>query len=170
MRKLLIVVVLMLCSMAVLPAQKRAFGKFDLELSIINIPVLAPNVPYHKNQINPLGFYIEGRWQFNKLPVDLGFHIGMNSVTRLPNDGSASYGDTVLSILAVSDYQFGRGTKWNPYVGLGIGVAAEHIKQPYAAVMPRVGIRCFKFMNISVGYLATGGYDSRLVTSIGFYF
>ena len=149
------------------------YGKFDFEIGF-QVPVLASTYPGNDYNIAPL-LFLEGRWQLEKQPIDIGFHMGISAIVREFSDGSdASY--RAFPVLAVSDYQFGRGKKVNPYVGLGVGISMnDMVRGPGPdrvsfAAMPRVGVRFFKFLNIQVAYLITHRDFSRMYVNLGFYF
>jgi hypothetical protein len=171
MKKLLLVA-LALCSSVSLFAQSNDYGKFDFEIGF-NIPVAASKVDGMTNAIIPF-LYVEGRWQLEAHPVDVGFQIGISGIKRKYEGGFDRYNSSTL--MAISDWQFGRGKRINPYVGIGAGVSfngeprSMQGKSYTFAVAPRVGVRLFKFANLSVGYLFNQKYYSRLYCNLGFYF
>ncbi|MGF1587166.1 MAG: hypothetical protein ACFCUM_17745 [Bacteroidales bacterium] len=79
-------------------------------------------------------------------------------------------------IIIISDYQFGRGQRFNPYVGLGMGISENVIVNTFGrgavdfVISPRAGIRCFRFLNLALGYHLTHKDFSRLYGTLGFYF
>jgi opacity protein-like surface antigen len=152
-------------------AQTSNYGRFDFEIGI-DVPVAAGKIAGYHNHVG-MGFSMEGRYQLQQVPVDIGLHIGVSNMDRMLDNSDERDRDEFRTapILAVGDYQFGRGTRWNPYAGIGLGVSLNpNFGHADFAFMPRVGIRCFKFMSIDVSYLITRQHYSRLITGIGFYF
>ncbi|MDR2911867.1 MAG: hypothetical protein LBV38_00990 [Alistipes sp.] len=172
MKKLLIVLFLVVLALPVCGQRDvMGYGKFDLELGFEN-PIAAAHIPGMTNHITFPFLYIEGRWQLENQPIDVGFRFGYSPVQR--NDGGKYY-YKALPLMAVADWQFGRGKKVNPYVGLGAGVSMNSVgyngyASPDFAVLPRVGVRFFRFMNLSASYLLTRKEYSRLYANLGFYF
>lgn len=171
MKKIIITVISLMCSFA-MSAQERTYGRFDFEAGF-EVPLLAASHSEKTNGIVP-GFHIEGRWQLEMQPIDVGFHVGLSVIKRKFDSDHENY--RTVPIMAVADYQFGRGKKFNPYVGLGAGVSMNTIvnhagsDKPSFIIAPRIGIRCFKFLNIAIGYQFTQKDYSRLYCNIGFYF
>jgi hypothetical protein len=115
-------IVMMLCILAG-HAQKRKHERFEFAMGL-EAPFGVKELPTLKNILIP-GVYYEGRWQLNKVPIDLGFHFGISVVQRVKQD--VDYRDRAFYVsaplMAIVDYQFCRGRLINPYVGIGIGVA-----------------------------------------------
>ena len=172
MRKIVLALIALLYTCLLAGAQDIRFGKFDFELGF-EIPVAAASHPGKTNASTP-AIHIEGRWQLRAQPIDLGFHIGLSVVKRKFDDDYESYRS--VPSLAVAHYQFGRGTRFNPYAGLGIGISQNVILNEWDtkgtdfAAMPCIGIRCWRSLNISFSYLVTRKDYSRLLANIGFYF
>lgn len=148
--------------------KEQGYGKFDFEMGF-EVPVAAFRFDGAKNEPIPF-LHMEGRWQLEPQPVDIGFHLGISAVKR---NGYSSY--RAIPVLFIADWQFGRGNRFNPYVGMGAGVSLNDIvfgSPDYTnfAISPRVGVRCFKFMNLSAGWLVTKRDYSRLYANLGFYF
>ena len=171
MKKIVLVCVVLLSSVSLF-AQGNEYGKFDLEIGF-DIPVAASKVAGTTNSIIPF-LYMEGRWQLEPQPIDVGFHVGISGIKRKFAGGHDNYNST--TILAVADWQFGRGKRINPYIGTGLGIALNGnptlINGDHCtfAATPRVGVRLFKLANLSVGYLITQKDYSRLYCNLGFYF
>lgn len=172
MRRYLIVLLAAMLSTPLYGQRKeRDYGNFDFEFGF-DIPVAAAVLPDMTNYIIP-GLYFEGRLQLEQLPINIGFHLGLSVMQR--RDG---YKDNYRAVpfLAIADWQFGRGKRFNPYVGLGAGLSLNvlsntvHDQRANPAIYPRVGVRCWKFLNASMGYLATEKDYSRLRFNLGFYF
>jgi outer membrane protein W len=156
--------------------EKQEYGNFDFEIGF-TAPVAAAVHKGAANSIAPF-VYLEGRWQLEQQPVDVGFQMSLSVVNRKFEGGNEDSYRT-FPILAVADWQFGRGKKINPYVGLGMGVAQTLIvddsstwdseKWSFAA-SPRLGVRLFRTVNVSTGWLLTRKDYSRVYCNLGFYF
>lgn len=154
-------------------AQKRNYGRFDFEVGVTT-PIVASKIDGMSRSPIPF-FYLEGRWQLEPQPIDVGGYMSMSAVKhKFSNGNNKNY--RTFSILAVADYQFGRGTRVSPYVGLGIGVSETIILTQMDgtywgfSASPRVGVRLFKTLNLSTGWLLTRKEYSNLYCNIGFYF
>jgi hypothetical protein len=148
------------------------YGKFDIEIGF-DVPLAASKVEGTTNSVVPF-LYVEGRWQLETQPLDVGFHVGISGIKRKSSGGHDNY--NTFTILAVTDWQFGRGKRINPFIGTGLGVSKngsptmiDGNKWAFAAT-PRVGVRFFQHVNFSVGYLATQKDYSRLYCNLGLYF
>jgi GNAT superfamily N-acetyltransferase len=173
--------VIMMAAVAVMAAmsasanaqEKKDYGKFDFEIGY-QVSQGSESIPAPNYTYTPYG-YVEARWQLNAVPVDLGAHIGVALYKRTSGDRRYSTIRT-FPIMAVGDWQFGRGAKVNPYVGLGLGYAEVKDATDWSsskwspAISPRLGVRFFKCANLSVGWLATDIEYSRLYCNLGFYF
>ena len=168
MKKIVLICMAVFSSLSLF-AQDKEYGKFDFEIGF-DIPVAASKVEGTTNSSVPF-LYIEGRWQLESQPLDVGFHVGLSGIKRKFSGGHDNYNS--YTILAVTDWQFGRGKRVNPYVGVGLGVALNYPIWSDAdgfAATPRVGVRFFKWANLSMGYLFTHRDYSRLYCNLGFYF
>lgn len=174
-KKILVLLLALICFSLTSKAQERSYGKFDFEIGLTT-PITASSIEGYNNVISP-GFYLEGRYQLNSTPIDLGLHIALSSVRREDTDASMVHSDyRIIPIMAIADYQFNRGGKFNPYVGVGGGVSLNTIVNEIGAdsakfiIAPRFGVRCFKFMNLGATYYITQKDYSRLSFNLGFYF
>ena len=172
MKKVLLSAVALLVAVSA-GAQKKAYGKFDLEIGgEISVHTVSTGHPGQTH--TPVG-YIEGRWQFDAVPVDLGLSMGLSMFKR--KSGDLIDGVYKFSpVMAVADWQFGRGRMINPYVGLGMGITedkdAADWPSPvwYFAIAPRAGVRFFRCANLSVGWLVADVEYSRFYANLGLYF
>ena len=172
-KSILLVVVAVMSAVGANAQEKKEYGKFDFEIGI-TAPVAASSIAGKTNAPIPF-FYLEGRWQLKQQPIDIGFYTGISVVQRKYSGSYDNY--RMTPVLAVADWQFGRGKKVNPYVGLGMGVSETLIVAGMGkgtwkfAAAPRVGVRLFKTANISAGWLMTTRKDfSRVYANVGFYF
>jgi len=174
MKKITIALLALIVSLPLYAQRKeQGYGKFDFEIGF-DVPLAAPQVEDYNNRLIPF-LYFEGRWQLDRQPIDIGFHVGVSSIQRRykgMNEGNYR----AMPLLLIADWQFGRGKRFNPYVGMGAGVSLNDIlPSTYKgttsfALNPRVGVRCFKFMDVSAGWLITRREYSRLYANLGFYF
>ena len=130
-------------------------------------------------------FALEGRYNFQKHPLDLGIEIYCGSTLRSYDGEDQSC--RIASIMVFSDYNFNRGKRVSPFAGLGVGVASCDVvvgsfgeQGGRYIISPRIGIEflrhirltcyskiCMKAYNnigLSIGY-AFGGGQKRLVSS-----
>lgn len=159
--------------------KERGYGKFDFEAGL-GTAVGTSKIAGERN-IAGVDLHLEGRWQLESRPIDVGVQIGASSVLRrgIGPNGEKDYGDKTSyssqRIMAVADWQFGRGKTFNPYAGLGAGVASNAITWGFGGdadfvFSPRIGVRCFNLVNVSTGYLFTGKEYRRIYFNLGFYF
>ncbi len=167
--KILLTIAILFCTTTY--AQEDSYGRFDMEGGF-QIPILGATIAGSDYSISNYAFF-EGRWQLKKLPINIGFNF---SCTEVSQDNGYTYDNyySAIPILAVTDYQFGRGKDVNPYVGMGVGVSINQLNdnssEVHFAATPRFGIRFFKFINLQLGYLITHRDYSRMYVNIGFYF
>lgn len=70
----------------------------------------------------------ELRYNFQQKPFDVGLELGIYEMAydaKVSESNPAyipGYSKDVVSILAISEYNFKRGTRFNPFAGIGIGV------------------------------------------------
>lgn len=152
-------------------AQNGNYGRVDVEFGL-DAALIGNSFESTTNHTMP-GFHFEIRFQVKENPVNGGFHFGTSTIKRKYSDGThANF--TTAPFLLVTDYQFGRGTNINPFVGLGMGLSINSSRavddEVTFALSPRVGVRFFKFYSATLGYLATQQDFSRLYFSLGFYF
>ena len=124
-----------------------------------------------------------GRYNFLHKPVDMGLELYIGSTAR--EYDAANLSNRILSVSAFSDYNFRRGKKFSPFVGIGMGIASCKVVQgaygtdaARAVVTPRLGVEllghirmtcysklCFKGYNhvgVSVGYAFGGGKKGNM--------
>lgn len=145
---------------------------FELEISIGGTSGIGKYVG--KNQIGP-AFALEGRYNFYHNPMDIGLEVYGGSTARKYKDSNLS--NRILSLSIYSDYNFRRGKKFSPFIGLGIGMASCKVVQGYygddatkAIFTPRIGFEIFNHLRIT-GYskLCYQGYNN-IGISIGYAF
>ena len=106
-------------------------------------------------------FGLEGRWNFDK-PFDVGLEVYMGSAIRDYEGHTLS--NRIFSFLSVyGDYNFNRGNKVAPFVGVGIGDVQCNVIQGSEGregmslmVVPRVGVELWNHLRLTA--------DLRLTT------
>lgn len=118
-----------------------------------------------------IGFGLEARWNLRNIPLDLG--ITINTSGR--RHGGLDY--QTAALLAVSDWNFRRGQKVSPFVGLGVGTAYMQRgylfykeEQTAFALMPRVGLELFRHLRVGVTLNVTKTPYSNMAVSVGYAF
>lgn len=118
-----------------------------------------------------IGAGLEARWNLRRLPLDVG--ITLNASGR--RHGGYDYQTTALMV--VSDWNFHRGEKISPFVGLGVGTAYMQRgywffreEQTAFAIMPRVGLELFRHWRVGVELNITKGHYNNMSLSVGYAF
>lgn len=120
-------------------------------------------------------FGLEGRWNFDK-PFDVGLEVYMGSAIRDYEGHTLS--NRIFSFLSVyGDYNFNRGSKVAPFVGVGIGdvkcdviQGSEGREGMSLMVVPRVGVELWNHLRLTADLrLARKGYNTVGI-SIGYTF
>ncbi|MDR1859496.1 MAG: hypothetical protein LBR06_01050, partial [Bacteroidales bacterium] len=119
-------------------------------------------------------FKIEYRYHIKKVPLNLGVQIVQAALQDSYSIHIAEPANRVSNMTIITDYNFHRQQKVNPFVGLGFGPYwSEFIHgfpDPYFGVMPRVGVRLFNHINLVLEYNFLRANDSHFRFSAGFYF
>lgn len=154
-------------------AQKiNSVKPFEVEISVGGTYGIGKYVG--ENQIGP-AFAIEGRYNFPQTPMDLGLEIYGGSTTRKYEDSNLS--NRILSLTTYSDYNFMRGKKFSPFIGVGVGIASCKVVQGYygndavkAIFTPRIGIEIFNYFRVTAySKLGYRGYNNWGI-SVGYAF
>jgi hypothetical protein len=152
-------------------AQDKKFNRTDIELGG-GITFGAND--YHDDEIARMGgsLRLEGRYHLKKIPVDIGLQIAQSAIMRRLRGTEPDSDDAyVISspLMIVGDYNFHLDRKINPYVGLGFG---EFIGdwEDSLGFMPRVGIRFFHHINLSLDYKLLKKVNRHASLCLGFYF
>lgn len=97
---------------------------------------------------------LEGRWNLSQLPVDVGAEIYFGSALRRFNGEDQS--NRIFSLSAVGYYDFLRGMKASPFIGLGLGTGSCDVVKGYKdnegaalVVSPRIGIELFNHLRLT---------------------
>lgn len=121
---------------------------------------------------------IEGRYNFRRIPFDVGLRIDAAIYSRRGGGCSPNLfltGD----VLAVADYNLSIVRGLVLFAGAGAGVAGfsytvESVKEDgvgnlefYFCAMPRVGFECWNRLRITFGYTLTERANSRMSLTLG---
>lgn len=118
---------------------------------------------------------LEGRWNINHLPFDVGAEAYMGAVFRHYQGEGMSH--RLLSFSVFGDYNFQREKNVSPFIGIGIGVAScSNIKGNYGTegtsllFSPRAGVELWRHLRLALdARIARNGYNS-VGLSIGYVF
>ncbi|MDR0545158.1 MAG: porin family protein [Odoribacteraceae bacterium] len=121
-------------------------------------------------------FFIEGRYNMDEFPVNVGLHIDISAFRR-----KREYNDyekpRSLKFVIVGDYSPRRGKYVSPFAGIGIGVASdEHDFEMHTpprtgiCLMPRVGVRLLKHVAFTLDYEISHISHNHFDFKMGFYF
>lgn len=118
---------------------------------------------------------LEGRWNIKKSPFDIGAEAYMGNAIRhyLEEKMSLRY----FSFSAFGDYNYHRGYKVSPFIGMGVGLAScNNIKGSYGEegtsllFTPRVGMELFNHLRLTFdARIGRKGYNT-VGLSIGYVF
>ena len=130
---------------------------------------------YHTGQSQiGLSLGLEGRYNFKDSPWDCGLMFDLSTARRgyehLYNDGYDRWqNNRTLALALTGDYNFRQGTKVNPFIGTGIGVAFNDVvgdkyfpsNGTSMFFAPRVGVEIFSHFRISTQCnLCRKGYNN----------
>ncbi|MEN6456842.1 MAG: outer membrane beta-barrel protein [Prolixibacteraceae bacterium] len=170
-------------------AQEKKFQRSDIEL--LNFGVAFGASDFGEYKAHPGVFLnVEYRYHIKPLPLDFGIQFSQTGIPRAPDGESTSDADQVGRCMLVADYNFRRNHKINPFAGIGFGwyygMEARHTfwdlngemipvtiypeESHLNGVMPRVGVRFFRHLNVTLDYLIAGKYNRHARFGIGFYF
>ena len=126
------------------------------------------------NKIGPqLG--LEALWNLRHLPIDIGAELYIGSAVR-DHDTRGDLSNRTISLLAVSDYNFSRGSKFSPFIGVGIGVGRCEVvigdkeKHTRFCVAPRFGFLAFHHLRFTLDAHITKITYSHVGASVGYSF
>ena len=113
---------------------------------------------------------LEARWNLRQLPIDVGAEIYAGSALRRYQGDDQS--NRIFSLSVVGHYNFMRGTRVSPFVGLGLGTGScdvvEGCKDNEGGafiVSPRVGVELFHHLRLSFdARFARKGYNTVGIT------
>lgn len=113
---------------------------------------------------------LESRWNLRQLPIDVGAEIYYGSALRRYQGEDQS--NRIFSLSAVGHYNFMRGSRLSPFVGLGIGTGSCDVVEGFkdneggtVVVSPRVGVELFHHLRLTVdARFARKGYNTVGIT------
>ncbi|MBQ9637877.1 MAG: outer membrane beta-barrel protein [Prevotella sp.] len=117
---------------------------------------------------------LEARWNMDT-PFDVGLELYMGSAVRHADHHSLS--NRIFSLTVFGDYNFRRGQRLSPFVGLGLGTANCEIIQgdmgtegSSTMLVPRVGIELWRHLRLTLDTrIARRGYNT-VGLSVGYTF
>lgn len=129
--------------------------------------------------------YVEVKYVFRKVPVDLGINLSGQIFSRVGYNEKMDF--MSCNIMAVSDYSFHQTSKMRLYAGLGLGLSffnwnhnIERVgPSTYASgpgdysllcAMPRIGVNFFNHLNVSLGYIFEDSAQSNLSLRVAYVF
>lgn len=146
--------------------------KFEFELSVgttLGIDKFVGN-----KRIGP-AFAVEGRYNFPQQPIDIGLELYLGCAFRQLHGVDLS--NRIFSSMIFTDYNFRRGEKIAPFVGIGMGVAScDAILGGYGyqgaayIASPRVGIEFLNHIRLTCySKICKEGYNN-IGLSVGYAF
>lgn len=122
---------------------------------------------------------LEARRNLESLPVDVGAEIYVGSacydVEKVPFIADDTQSNRTFSLAVVGDYNFLRGSKVSPFVGLGLGLGFNNAVQgddtdegSSFVVTPRVGVELFSHLRLSVEGRFSRKHYHTVGLSVGF--
>ena len=165
---------IILCSLFIITETKAdtPLKPFEFEISVGGTYGIDRYVG--KRQIGP-AFALEGRYNFYNNPIDIGMELYGGSTAR--NYEGANLSNRILSLSVFSDYNFRKGKKFSPFIGMGIGIASCKVVQGYygndavkALFTPRLGVEILNHFRITAySKLGYRGYNN-IGVSVGYAF
>lgn len=171
-----VIISIFICGFALLSyAQRVQVKTFELE-PFIGATFATSDLPNYDHEIGPaLGF--EFRWNLKELPIDLGAQLYMGCA--LYNSKYFGYNDDLscrtFASTAFIDYNFKKGSKISPFIGLGLSANTYNIvvgdynesnsdDTNGIGICPRVGIVFLHHLRATL----TGHFGSKIYNTIGF--
>lgn len=167
MKKLLLICLLFFATASW--AQQREVRAFEVELGA--------GTTFGANRLRGVGFgkcgwgetaFVEARYNFKRLPIDLGFQLRGTIFGRKDYLGGWLNFSSVNYMLT-SDYNFRRNTNCTLFAGVGVGMVSidgsaqteiidlggytDNGPSGSACVMPRVGVELFHRLRLTFSYL-----------------
>ncbi|MCM1218769.1 MAG: hypothetical protein NC548_30155 [Lachnospiraceae bacterium] len=151
-------------------AQQREVRAIEVELGVgmTSGAVRLQSVGFDKNRTGETGF-IEIRYNWKRLPIDVGFHIGGTIFGREMRESGEKLNFSSGNFMLTSDYNYRRNSNCSLFAGLGIGMATfgNSAEMQYVGdggytdngssgsfcVMPRVGVELFHRLRLTCAYV-----------------
>ena len=118
---------------------------------------------------------LEALWNLRRVPIDIGAELYIGSAVR-DHDTRGDLSNRTISLLAVSDYNFSRGSKFSPFIGVGMGVGrcevviGDNEKHTRFCVAPRLGFLAFHHLRFTLDAHITKKTYSHVGASVGYSF
>ncbi len=154
---------------------KRTVGAVEGQLSI-GWATAANNIPNFGKSYQGVEADIEVRYNFAKIPIDVGLNFAVCSFNRGERYGSYAQLNKFASrtLMATSHYNFMQRRNVSPFAGIGAGVAWCDVmkdgssKGVYPAVAPLLGVEFYEFIRVCLSYKIYEKANNHLVVGVGF--
>lgn len=160
----------LLCALTTVSAQQREVRAIEVELGVglTGGAARLQSVGFDKNRTGETGF-IEIRYNWKRLPIDVGLHIGGTIFGREMRESGEKLNFSSGNFMLTSDYNYRRDSNCSLFAGLGIGCAkfGNSAEMQYVGdggytdngssgsfcVMPRVGVELFHRLRLTCAYV-----------------
>ena len=167
--KCLIVILLLFTLSGAVSAQSGIPVKhFEFEVKVGYLTYPFENVLGQRKLDTSLG--VEARWNFSKIPVDLGLEY--NSCSLMWKNEGDDYRNQLSTLSIFSDYSFWRGRTVSPFLGVGLGYASCDVRDGWyhegnrLTFAPRVGVELVRHFRLTIdARLAMKGYNAFEMTA-----
>ena len=165
-------------------AQQREVRAIEVELGVGLTTGAArlQHIGFDKNRTGETGF-IEIRYNWRRLPVDVGLHIGGTIFGREMRESGEKLNFSSGNFMLTSDYNYRRDSNCSLFAGLGIGYATfgnsaqtEYVgnggykdngSSSSFCVMPRVGVELFHRLRLTCAYVIEERANRHFSLSLG---
>ena len=157
--------------------KNRTVGAVEVELGV-GLATAANNISHFGKTRAGVDVNAEVRYNFSKVPVDLGLYFSLCTFKRgvQIGDTAKSYNFDSQNLLVTSDYNLFQGRLASLFVGAGAGVAWSSLTMDSSrygfnfCVMPRVGVELSQHIRITAAYKFYEKANNHLVISLGYAF
>lgn len=148
------IIIMFLVLIPVIAFSQETVTPFEFEVAI------GPNWGIQKQKGEDvrtgLNVFMEMRYNY-KACFDFGMQLFVGAYERLNNNDNSETIYRNVIIQPVADYNFRQGKKVNPFVGLGIGLAAididnDRVVEKSYCVNPRIGAEFFHHVRVTFEY------------------
>lgn len=154
-----------------LSAQEKPFS-FEMG---VNYPMGLQKNGFEENR---LGFFFGGEYRLPQTKLGINLHLSYESYTVFPIGDALAYNGRSIALIPSLSYWFKGVWKIKPYAAIGVGVSVENIgtgvfNEGYAchlAVVPKIGIRVVKHIDLFAQYYVSHRDFSRLIIGCGYVF
>lgn len=174
-KSLSLIILLLVCNLTCNAQQvQRWEGEASLGLTL-------PLGNYHNGEkLAGPDFGLEMRYNIPQTSWDYGISLNVSTAVYKYDDSPKSdwyweQSNRSINIMAVGDYNFRQGSKFNPYLGIGIGLslydAVNEVLYKDSGVSfvlrPRIGVEMFRHLRVGVFSTITKAGYCNLGVSIG---